>query len=125
MPRGRPTIYAIGMRCAFRRLCIRHDHLEERLLDRLQSEPVRPEVIDYAVGEFGRHLRAPLGNLEVEQMRKRKQEIERTTQNVVAAIEERGHSSTLLEKLAQHECDLRAITEQLLSTMAVSVATSV
>jgi hypothetical protein len=59
-------------------LYIRRDHLEERLLGRLQSELLRPEIVDYAVGEFGRQLHAALGNLggEVEQMRKRKEDLE-------------------------------------------------
>jgi ABC-type transporter Mla subunit MlaD len=92
----------------------------------LQSDLLRLKVIDYAVGGFGRQLRAALGNLGgvVEYMRKRKPEIERKTQNVVTAIEKHGHSLTLLQQLAQHECDLRAITDQLLSTAPGSVERS-
>jgi site-specific DNA recombinase len=105
------------------RLYIRRDQLEERLLGRLQSELLRPEVIDYAVSEFGRQLRTALGNLggEVEQMRRRKQELERKIQNLVAAIADHGHSSPLLQQLAQHESEMHAITDQLLSTTPGSV----
>ena len=108
-------------------LYIRRDHLEERLLDRLQSELLRPEVIDYAVSEFGRQLRTALGNLgcEVEQMRKRKQEVERKIQNVVAAIGDYGHSSALLQQLAQHESEFRALTDQLRSATPGSVDTRI
>jgi hypothetical protein len=44
-------------------LYIRRDVLEERLLGRLQSELLQPEVIDYAVSEFGRQLRTALAAL--------------------------------------------------------------
>ena len=44
-------------------LYIRRDVLEERLLGRLQSELLQPEVIDYAVSEFGRQLRTALATL--------------------------------------------------------------
>jgi hypothetical protein len=104
-------------------LYIRRDHLEERLLRRLQSELLRPEVIDYSVGEFCRQLRTALGNLggEVEQMRNRKQDLERKIQNLVAAVEAHGHSSSLTQQLGQHESDLRLITDQPLSTTPGSV----
>jgi site-specific DNA recombinase len=90
-------------------LYIRRDHLQERLLGRLQSELLRPDVIDYAVSEFGRQLRTALRNLggQVDQMRKRKQDLEPKIQNLVIAIAEHGHSSSLLEELAQHEGEMQ------------------
>jgi len=105
------------------RLYIRRDHLEERLLGRIQSELLRPEVIEYALGEFGRQLRTALGSLggEIEQMRKRKEELDRKIQNLVFAIEDHGHSSALLQQLGQHQAEKDMITARLLSATAGSI----
>jgi site-specific DNA recombinase len=99
------------------RLYIRRDHLEERLLGRIQSELLRPEVIEYAVSEFGRQLHVALESLdgEIGQMRKRKEELDRRIRNIVAAIEEHGHSPALLQQLAQNQREVDAITGRLLS----------
>jgi site-specific DNA recombinase len=105
------------------RLYIRRDHLEARLLGRIQSELLRPEVIEYAVSEFGRQLHAALGSLggEIEQMRKRKEELDRKIQNLVSAIEDCGHSSALLQQLGQHQAEKDMITGRLLSATAGSI----
>lgn len=102
---------------------VSHDHLEERLLGQLQTELLRPEVIDYAVGEFGRQLHAALGSLggEVAQMRKRKGELDREIQNLGAAIAEHGHSPHLLQQLAVRESEASAITDRLLSATPGSI----
>jgi site-specific DNA recombinase len=105
------------------RLYIRRDHLEERLLGRIQSELLRPEVIEYALGEFGRQLRTALGSLggEIGQLRKRKEELDRKIKNLVLAIEDHGHSSALLQQLAQHQAEKDMITARLLSATAGSI----
>jgi hypothetical protein len=62
-------------------LYIRRDVLEERLLKRLQSELLRPEVIDYAVGEVGRQLRSHRLSLsgDLSKLRLRKEQLDRET----------------------------------------------
>ena len=105
------------------RLYIRRDHLEQRLLGHIQSELLRPEVIEYAVNEFKRQLHSALGNLggEIEQMRKRKEELDRKIRNLVAAIEEHGHSSALLHQLGQLQTEVDVITARLLSATPGSI----
>ena len=53
--------------------------LEEKLLDGLQEQVMRPEVIDYVLAKFEAELTNAVDSLsgELEQMRRRKQELER------------------------------------------------
>ena len=95
----------------------RQDWLEDRLLSQLQSEVFKPEVIDYAVQEFGRQLEAALQNLsgETARMREQKEKLESELRRLTAPIAERGHSSFLLAAIAEREDKLREITDRLLS----------
>jgi hypothetical protein len=67
------------------------DVLEERLLARLQSELLRPEVIEYAVAEFARQLRVTLANMSVDLggLRQRKELLEREIRRFTDAIARR------------------------------------
>jgi DNA invertase Pin-like site-specific DNA recombinase len=104
-------------------LYIRRDVLEERLLGRLQSELLRPEVIDYAVSEFGRQLRGALltlsDNLSV--LRRRKEQLELETQRFTAAITHGGQLEALVHQVAIRESELKAISAKLLSASPDSV----
>lgn len=100
-------------------LYIRVDALEKRILGRLQSELLRPEVIDYAIVEFGRQLRAALEGLagDVAALRKQKERIEGEIQRLVDAIERAGCPlDSLVQQLAKRERERDAITNRLLST---------
>ena len=99
-------------------LYIRVDALEERLLRRLQSELLRPEVIDYAIGEFGRQLRTALAGLsgDVADLRRKKERLESEIQRFADAIGRGGPLDSLVQEIAKREKELKAITNRLLST---------
>jgi site-specific DNA recombinase len=104
-------------------LYIRRDVLEERLLGRLQSELLQPEVIDYAVSEFGRQLRTALATLsdDLAAMRRRKGLLEKEIQRFAAAIAHGGPLDSLVQEIATREVELKGITNRLLSASATSI----
>jgi site-specific DNA recombinase len=104
-------------------LYIRRDVLEDRLLGRLQSELLRPEVIDYAISEFGRQLRAALSTMsnELASMRRRKQQLEEEIGRFTDAIGKGGPLDSLVQEVAKRESELKAITNRLLSSTATSI----
>jgi hypothetical protein len=104
-------------------LYIRRDVLEERLLGRLQSELLQPEVIDYAVSAFGRQLRTALATLsdDLAAMRRRKELLEKEMQRFAAAIAHGGPLDSLVGELATREAELKGITTRLLSGSATSI----
>ena len=101
----------------------RQDWLENRVLADLQAQVLRPEVVNYAVEEFGRQLKMSLANLsgELAGMRERKRQLESEVQRLTKAVAEGGHSKFLLEAISERERELQGITERLLSTGAGSV----
>ena len=88
---------------------------------------MKPDVIDYAVQEFGRQLEAALQNLsgETARMREQKEKLESELRRLTAAIAEQGHSSFLLDAIAERENKLREITDRLLSGGVGSVEAQV
>jgi signal transduction histidine kinase len=104
-------------------LYIRRDVLEERLLGRLRSELLRPEVIDYAVSEFGRQLRTALSSAsgDLAAMRRRKEQLESEIQRFADAIAQGGPLPSLVHQISVREGKLKAITNRLLSTTAASI----
>ncbi len=98
-------------------LYIRRDVLEERLLGRLQSELLRPEVINYAVSEFGRQLRCSLLALsgDLSGLHRRKEQLEREIQRLAAAIAQGGQLKALVHHVAIREAELKEISTKLLS----------
>jgi site-specific DNA recombinase len=102
---------------------IRREVLEERLLGRIQSELLRPEVIDYAISEFGRQLRAALANVEddLALMRKRSEQLEREIARFNAAIAQGGPLESLVQQIATRENELKGITNKLLTATSNSI----
>jgi DNA invertase Pin-like site-specific DNA recombinase len=105
----------------------RCDWLEKRLLGELQNAVLQPAAIDYAIQEFGRQLKASLANLtgELATMRDRKEKLESELRRLAAGVAEGGHSSFLLEAIAERERELREITARLLSEETGSVEAQV
>ncbi len=64
------------------------DVVENRLLIGLQRSVLRPEVVEYAIGEFERQLKGTLTNLStsLDQMRERREAIQREIDRLVTAI---------------------------------------
>jgi hypothetical protein len=108
-------------------LYIRRDKLEDRLLGKLQSEILQPEVVDYAVMEFQRQLEAALGSLsdDLAGMRQRKTRLEAEVRRLVSAVAESGHSKSLLEEIGRKEAELQGIADRLLSATPESIESRV
>ncbi|HXJ47192.1 MAG TPA: recombinase family protein, partial [Candidatus Dormibacteraeota bacterium] len=108
-------------------LYIRRDDLEDLLLGKLQSELLRPEVIDYAVVEFQRQLEAALASLsgDLGEMRQRKARLEAEIRRLVSAVAETGHSKSILEEIGRKETELHSISDRLFSATPESVESRV
>ena len=104
-------------------LYIRRDVLEERLLHQLQSELLQPEVIDFAIAEFGRQLRTALASMssEVVGLRRRKEQLGTEIRRLTDAIAQGGPLDSLLSELASRESELKVITIRLLSANGSSI----
>jgi site-specific DNA recombinase len=104
-------------------LYIRRDELEDLLLGKLQSEILKPEVVDYAVMEFRRQLEAALGGLseDLAGMRQRKTQLEAEVRRLVSAVAESGHSRSLLAEIGRKDSELQGITDRLLSATPASI----
>jgi site-specific DNA recombinase len=104
-------------------LYIRRDELEDLLLGKLQSEVLKPGVVDYAVLEFQRQLEAALGSLsdELVGMRQRKTRLEAEVRHLVSAVAESGHSRSILEEIGRKEAEIQGIADGLLLATPKSI----
>src|SRR5262245_14429284 len=86
--------------------------------DRLQKQVLRPEVIDYAVEQFGKQLTESMvkASETLGKMRDRKQQLEGELGRLTAAVAASGHSDFLLAAIADRERELRGITDRLLAS---------
>ena len=104
-------------------ITIRRDWLEKRLLEELQNEVLKRETVEYALDEFGSHLKNAFSKLtnQMAHMRERKQKLEGELRRLTATAAETGPSSFLVAAIHEREQQLREITEQLLAAGADSV----
>ncbi len=105
----------------------RADWIEQRLFGALQSAVLRPEAIEYALGEFERQLSASLSSLDgkIGRMRQRSEEIQAELRNLVTTVASCGPSPALVEAINSREQELKEITRQLLGTGSDSVSAHV
>jgi site-specific DNA recombinase len=98
------------------RLLVRRDELEESLLRGLSESVLRTEVIDYAVARMEDALRKRFEELDVEleQLRQRKQQIEAEIARLIQAIADGQGSQSLTAAIGERERELRSITDKLL-----------
>jgi hypothetical protein len=84
---------------------------------------MKPEIIEYAIQEFGRQLQTALSGLsdELSRMRERKEQLEAEVRRLVAAVAEQGHSQFLREAIADREQQLRDIADRLMAKGPKSV----
>ena len=101
----------------------RQEWLEEKLLSGLQEQVLKPEVVEFAIAEFGRALKADLGNLsgELARMRDRKRELEEEMARYAEAIGAGGNMPALIAAMKARQSELDAITDRLLSTEPGSI----
>ena len=104
-------------------LRIRRDVLEKRLLERLQSEVLRKEVIEYTLARFESELEKALRSLggELEQMRRRKVQLEGEVKNLTRAIADGHYSAAIMAEITEKEGELRGITDKLLEARPDSI----
>jgi site-specific DNA recombinase len=104
-------------------LTVRQEVLDGCILDGLQRAVLTPEVIDYTLQKFEAELKDRLREMgsEIETLRLRKSELESELRRLAAAVAEGGHSTFLLEAIADREKQLRSITDQILSTESNSL----
>ena len=99
--------------------------LEGKLLDGLQEQVMRPEVIDYVLAKFEAELTNAVDNLsgELEQMRRRKQELEREIGNLANFVAQGDCSPGLRAALVDREREIGDITGKLLDARPDSLQT--
>jgi site-specific DNA recombinase len=104
-------------------MLIRRDLIEEKLLDELQNQVLKPEAIDYVLNEFGTHLKSAFANLsnQMAQMRERRQKLEGELKRLAQTAAETGPSAFLVAAIHEREQMLREITDQLLAGGSGSV----
>jgi len=105
------------------KLLIRRDWIEKRLFEEMQVRVLHQDAIDYALDEFGNHLKNAFTKLssQMAQMRERKQRLELELQRLTATAAETGPSSFLVAAIHEREQQLREITDQLLAEGGNSV----
>jgi len=99
------------------------ERIEERLLAELQHRVLTPEVIDFALEEFGRQLNLRLLDLSdgLSRSRERRAQLEAELRRLVDAVVQNGASRFLLDAIGEREKALREISNQLLSDGPQSV----
>jgi site-specific DNA recombinase len=104
----------------------RHDRLEARLLEGLQEAVLQPHVIDYTLDRFERELKKQLQSLsgQMDGLRRRKRKLEAELQRLTKAVAEGGHSTFLLEGIAERERELRSHTQTLVTGEPGSIQAS-
>ena len=95
----------------------RQDRLEERILAELQDNVLQHTVINFALEEFARQLKAQWSDLsgDLARSRERKSQLELELRRLAEAVAHQGGSGFLLEAMAERERELRQITDCLLA----------
>jgi hypothetical protein len=99
--------------------------LEEKLLDGLQEQVMRPEAIDYVLAKFEAELTNAMDGLsrELERVRRRKLELERKIGNLANFVVQGDCSPGLRAALVDREREIRDITGKLLEARPDSLQT--
>jgi site-specific DNA recombinase len=106
---------------------IRRDVLETQLLAYLQSEVLKPEVIEYALCQFEAQLtksmKAVTGQMADLDSKRRK--VEKELANFMRAIASGAESVTIRNEIADREKELQRINAQIVSAKPDSVRTKI
>ena len=92
--------------------------LENRLLDGLQAQIMRPEAVEYVLERFEAELVKALDNLggELEQMQRRKEALEREVANLANVVAQGDFSPALRAALVDRERQIGEMTAKLLES---------
>ena len=120
---GCPLNFHRGDSVCSNRVRVRRDILEAKLLAGLQDKVLREDVVNYALDRFEEQLEKALGNIggEMEQMRKRKAELESEAARLTAGLASGLYSVTVMAEIARRERELGEISDRLLSSRPDSV----
>jgi hypothetical protein len=101
--------------------------LEEKLLHGLQEQVLRPEVIEYTLAKFEDELLKAVDDLggELEQMRRRKNELDRDIANLTKVIARGDFSPALRAALVEREQEVADITAKIFEARPDSVTSKV
>lgn len=113
---------------ANRRVCdnalrIRADVIERGLLEKLQAQVLRPEVVEYTLGRFEVELLKRLDDLgdELDRLRRREVVLRRQIANLTRGLAEGYQSPAVMGEIAARERELEEITRHLLDSKPDSV----
>jgi site-specific DNA recombinase len=120
---GCPLNFHRGDSVCSNRVRVRRDILEAKLLAGLQDKVLREDVVNYTLDRFEEQLEKALGNIggEMEQMRKRKAELESEASRLTAGLASGLYSVTVMAEIARRERELGEISDRLLSSRPDSV----
>jgi site-specific DNA recombinase len=115
-----PSICSNSVR-VFRRI------LEGKLLNAIQEQIIKPEAIEYVLERFEEEVAKALNNLggELDQMRRRKEALEREVSNLANAVAQGDFSPALRAALADRERDIAGLTAKLLEAQPDSLQTRI
>jgi site-specific DNA recombinase len=121
---GCPLNFNRGDSVCPNRTCIRRDVLEKkRLLCGLQEKVLREGVIAYALSRFEAVLERELENIgsEMDQMKKRKVELETEIHRLATGLALGTHSAAVMSEITKREVEISEISNRLLSSKPNSV----
>jgi site-specific DNA recombinase len=119
-------IYALRGICR-NSLRIGRDVLERELLSKIQGEVLRDEVVNYTLMRFEEELEKALGRIggEMDQMRKRKVELESEIARLTAGLASGIHSPAVMAEIAKRESEISGISDRLLASGPDSVRSQI
>jgi hypothetical protein len=96
-------------------LKVRQDLLEKQLLSDLQQALLQPEAIDFTLREFEKQLESAQASTGLDRERKtgRKKELQEQLQRLAEAVAQTGHSTSLLQAIAEREQEFAEIEKSL------------
>ena len=117
---------------AFRNTCsnnvrIRRDILESQLLNKLQTEVLREEVVEYALAKFEEELNKTIRNVssQMGRLEQKRKKLEKELRNLSGAIASGLDSATVRAEIVDRERQIRDIGSQIVSAKPESVRTKI
>jgi site-specific DNA recombinase len=120
---GCPLNFHRGDTVCSNRVRVRRDVLERELLAGLQEKVLRDDVVNYALDRFEAELLRELENIggEMEQMRRRKAELDAEIGRLTAGLASGIHSPSVMAEIARREREVSEIADRLLSSEPDSI----
>jgi site-specific DNA recombinase len=101
--------------------------LEVKLLSAIQEQIIKPEAVEYVLERFKEEVAKALNNLggELEQMRRRKEALDREVTNLTNAVAQGDFSTALRAALVDREREIAGLTAKLLEARPDSLQTRI